>query len=120
MRSIAGQRRGKRVFHRAGAAQPAVGELFDPREHVVEPIGLRDGQPARPPAGGQIRFRQRRKRNDRGVGIQRGDRRHGSVEREVGVNLVGEQRKVVLVGEIDQRRGAPPSSRSPRSDCSDR
>ena len=36
-------------------------------------------------------------------GLSAAMRRHRAVETQVGIDLVGEQRKVVLVGEIDQR-----------------
>ena len=38
VRSVAGQRRDDRVLHRPGAAQPAIGELLDRGEHVVETL----------------------------------------------------------------------------------
>ena len=71
MRAVAGQRRGDRVLHRSRAAQPAVRQLLDRRERVVEPRRRADHQPAGAPARREIRLRQARERDDRRVGIER-------------------------------------------------
>ena len=62
-----------------------------------------DRHPAGAPSGREIRLRQRRERDDRRLGIERGEGADRTVELQVGVDLVGEQREVVLFGEIDQR-----------------
>ena len=58
MRAVARQRRRHRVLHRPRTAQPAVGQLLDPRERVVQPRRAADDHPARAPARCEIRLRQ--------------------------------------------------------------
>ena len=71
MRSVAGQRGGDRVLHRAGTAQAAVGQFLDRRERRIEPRRRSDGHPSGTPAGREIRLRQARVGNDRRV-VDRG------------------------------------------------
>ena len=53
-------------------------------------------------------------------GLCAGDRADRAVEREIGVDLVGEQRDAVPLGELDQRPPHRRADRRPRSGCSDR
>ena len=62
----------------------------------------RDRHPAGAPSRGQIRLRQRRKGDHRRVGIQRGEGADRAIKGEVRVDFVGEQRKVMFIGEIDK------------------
>jgi hypothetical protein len=104
VRPVAAQRCDQRVLHRACAAQPAISQLLDRRQDVVEPLGLADREPARAPSGGEIRLRERRKGDDRCIGVlprEGGDR---AVECEIGIDLVGEQRHVVPIGDLEQRQ----------------
>jgi hypothetical protein len=103
MRPIAGQGLGERIFHRTCAAQSAVCQL-DAAEHLVQPIGLPHGKPARSPTRGQVGFD-----NDENVitgassfkaAMAAPDR-----ERQIRIDLVGEQRKIVPVARsINARR----------------
>ena len=120
VRPIAVERGDDRVLHRSGAAQPSVRQLLDPGEQIVEPRRRRDRHPAGAPARRQIRLGQRRERDDRRLGIERGEGADRAIERQVRVNLVGEQREVVLVGEIDERAPGLSRNRSRRSGCWDR
>ena len=72
------------------------------REHVLQPVAAADGEPARAPPGHQISLRQSGQRNDRRIGIERADGRDRAVERDVLINLVGDHRHVVLVGDLQQ------------------
>ena len=72
-------------------------------ERIVHAWSAADGHPAGPPARREVRFRERRKGDDRGVRIARGNRRNRTIEREIGVDLVGEQGKVVAIGQLDKR-----------------
>ena len=103
VRPIAIERGGNRMLHRSGRAEPAVSQLLDRPQRIVEAGRVADRHPACPPAGREIRLRERRKRDDRGVGIAGGNRRDRAVKREVGVDLVGEQGEVVPIGELDER-----------------
>ena len=63
-----------------------------------------DDHPAGAPSRREIRLRQARERNDRRLGIER--RRAAEPlpsKPELRVDLVGEDREVVLLGELDQR-----------------
>ena len=102
VRSVAVERGDDGVLHRRGAAQASVRQLLDRGEHVVEPLGAADREPSRSPPRRQVGLRQRRERDDRRIRIDARDRVHRSLEREVGVDLVGEQRDVVIVGERDE------------------
>ena len=79
VRAVAGQRRGDGVLHRSRTAQPAVGQLLDRRQRVVEPRRRADDEPAGAPARREIRLRQARERDDRRVGIERAQQRHRPV-----------------------------------------
>ena len=103
VRAIAVECGDDRVLHRSGAAQASVRELLDSGEQIVEPRGCRHRHPAGAPSGREIRLRQRRERDDRRLGIERSEGAHRTIEIQVGVDLVGEQREVVLFREIDQR-----------------
>ena len=59
-------------------------------------------QPARQP-GARYAFDSDENVMTGASGIAGGNRRHRAVEREVGVDLVGEQRKVVAIGQLDER-----------------
>ena len=102
MRAVAVERRDDRVFHRRRAAQAAVRQLLDRAEHVVHPLAAADGEPSRSPSRREVRLRQRRERDHRRVGIELRDRVNRAVEGEIGVDLVGEQRDVVIVGDLQQ------------------
>ena len=65
-------------------------------------------QPVRQP-GARYAFESDENEMTGASGFERRERRHGAVEREVRVDLVGEQREVVLVGDLDRARGAPRS-----------
>ncbi len=103
VRTIAAERRLDRELHRARAAQPAVGQLLDRRQHLVQPIRSADREPARPPAWREIRLRQRRERDDRRVGREAAQERRRAVEAEVAVDLVGQNRHARAIGELDER-----------------
>ena len=102
MRAIARERRFDRVLHRSGTAEPPVGHLLDRRQHVVHSIRFADDDPAGAPAGREVRLRERRERNDRRVGCERSEQRRGSVERDVAVDLVRQNRNARVLGERDQ------------------
>ena len=102
MRPVAEERRGDRVLHWAVRAQTAIRELLDCREDAIEPVVPADRHPAGAPAGRQVGLRQRRERDDGGIEVLGGDGRHGAVVGEIGVDLVGQERKVVPVRQIDE------------------
>jgi hypothetical protein len=71
VRAVARERRRDGVLHRAGAAEPAVGELLDGRQQVVvEPRRAAHRHPAGAPARREVGLRQRRERDDRRVRIE--------------------------------------------------
>ena len=105
MRAIGVQRGSHRVLHRARAAEPAVGELLDRAEDLIELFRAADAEPAGAPARRDVGLRQRREREDRRVRRQRAEQRHGAVETEFAVDLVGENRHAGAIGDVDQ--GAP-------------
>ena len=103
MRSIAPKSRIDRVLHRNRAAEPSIGQLLDRAEDRVEPRRAADHRPARAPSGREIRLRQARKGNDWRIGGEAADRRHRTIEPEVAVDLVRQDREAVLIREVDQR-----------------
>ena len=120
VRPIARQRRGDGVLHRDGAAQAAVRQLPDRRRHVVEarraPTAI---QPVRQP-GARYAFDRLENEMIAASGSKTADRRHRAVVAEIAVNLVGQHRETVPLGEIDQLHVEPASDNWRRLDCSDR
>ena len=104
MRAIAVERGDNRVFHRPGAAQPSVRQLLD-RRRAPRRAGpsAADRHPSGAPSRREVGLRQRRERDDRRARVLRRERRHRAVEGEVGIDLVGEQRDVVGIGDVEQR-----------------
>ena len=103
MAAVAVERRGDRVFHRPGRAQPSVRQLLHRRQHIVQTIGAAHRHPAGAPAGREVRLRERGERNHRRVGVGLGDRRQRAIESNVGVDLVGKERHVVRLGDVYER-----------------
>ena len=103
MRAIAAERRRNRVFHRSGRAEAPVRELLDGSQDVVQAVRASDRHPPGTPSRRKVRLRQRREGNDRRVGIEACHRRDRAGVGEIAVDLVGEQRNVVRVGELDER-----------------
>ncbi len=124
VRPVACQRRSHGVLHRDGAAQAAVRQLLDGCRHVVEARRCADGDPTRAPAGRKVRFRQTRERDDGGVALETADWRDRAVVTEIAVNLVGQHRETVPLGEVDQltanRRGITGPCRIVRIDDDER
>ena len=101
--AVAEQRRRDRVLRRPVAAQPTVRQLLDRGQQLVQPRIPADHHPAGAPPRSEIRLREARERDDRGIRREAAHRRHGTVVREVAVDLVGQQHETVPLGHVDER-----------------
>ena len=60
-------------------------------------------RPSRPPARSEVRLRETRERNHRGITIECAEQRDGAIEAEFSVHFVRENRQAVFVRDIEQR-----------------
>src|SRR5207302_10851044 len=70
-----------------------------PQATHIHTLSLHDALPI---SRSQVRFREARKRNNGRVGLQAADRRDWTAETEVAVDLIGQHRHAVVIGDVDQ------------------
>ena len=106
VRAISVERGDDRVLHRSRAAQASVRQLLDPGEQIVEPrrCAATAIQPARHP-GARYAFDSDENVMIGASGLSAARAATGPSKFRSRVNLVREQREVVLLREIDE--GAP-------------